>query len=74
MNLETNVARSDLASRWAPRWIYALVIVPVNLGKEQFLPGDAAWWLRAALTAAIVVGGVAAVTAIYRAGRDGRIP
>ena len=58
----------------APWWIYAVVIVPANLAKEQLLPGDAAWWLRGALTATIVVVGIAVVTALYRAGRDARIP
>lgn len=61
--------RRELSSRWAPWWIYVLVIVPANLGKEQVLPGDAAWWLRAALTATILLGGIAIVTAIYRAVR-----
>jgi hypothetical protein len=31
----------------APWWIYAVVIVPTNLGKEQLLQSDAAWWVRA---------------------------
>lgn len=56
--------------RWAPWWIYVLVIAPANLGKEQFLASDAAWWFRASLTAAIVLGGVALVTAIYRGHRS----
>ena len=56
----------EQAGRWAPWWIYALVIVPANLGKEQLLPADTAWWLRAALTAAIVATGIAVVTAVYR--------
>jgi hypothetical protein len=73
MNLGTEVTRSELAGRWAPWWVYVLVLVPVNLGKEQFLPSDAAWWLRMALTAAIVAAGIAVVTAIYRAGRDTRV-
>jgi hypothetical protein len=49
-----------------------VVIVPANLGKEQLLPGDTTWWLRAALTAAIVVAGLAVVTAVYRAGHEAR--
>jgi hypothetical protein len=57
------------SSRWAPWWVYVAVIAPANLGKEQLLPEDAAWWIRAGLTAAIVMGGVAVVTAIYRASR-----
>jgi hypothetical protein len=61
-------------SGWAPWWVYVAAIVPANLGKEQLLPGDAAWWLRASLTAILVLGGIAVVTAIYRAGRDARIP
>jgi hypothetical protein len=75
-DVQTNVtARSaDLSSRWAPWWVYVLLIAPANLGNEQLLPGDAAWWIRAGLTATIVVGGIALVTAVYRAARDARIP
>jgi hypothetical protein len=62
------------SSRWAPWWIYVLLIVPANLGKEQLLPGDAVWWMRAGLTATILVGGIALVTAVYRAIRDARLP
>jgi hypothetical protein len=62
--------RPEESSSWAPWWIYAVVIVPANLGKEQLLPGHTTWWLRAALTAAIVVAGLAVVTAVYRAGRE----
>jgi hypothetical protein len=65
---------ADLSSRWAPWWVYVLLIALANLGKEQLLPGDAAWWIRAGLTATIVVGGIALVTAVYRAARDARIP
>jgi hypothetical protein len=72
MNIHTTIAsrRSDMA----PWWLYAGVIVPTNFGKEQALPDDAAWWLRGALTATIIVVGIAVVTAVYRAGRDERIP
>jgi hypothetical protein len=56
------------ARRWAPWWLYVLTIVPANLAKEQLL-GEADWWLRTALTATIVVGGIALVTAIYRGQR-----
>ena len=50
--VRTNLSarRAEQSSRWAPWWIYVLVIAPANLGKEQLLPADAAWWLRAALT------------------------
>ncbi len=68
-----SIGRSEQGSRWAPWWIYVLVIAPANLGKENLLSDDA-WWLRAALTAAIVLGGIALVTAVYRAGRDARVP
>ncbi len=55
------------SNRWAPWWVYALVIAPANLGKQQLLPADAAWWLVAVSTAATVVIGIAVVTAVYRA-------
>jgi hypothetical protein len=72
MNLQANAHAPQLASRWAPWWIYVLVIAPANLGKELVLPEDAAWWLRGGLTAAIVVAGIAIVTAIHRATRPAR--
>ena len=53
------------ARRWAPWWSYVLVIAPANLGKERFL-GESDWWLRTTLTATLVLGGIALVTAIYR--------
>jgi hypothetical protein len=69
MGLES--ARVQEASgRWAPWWVYVVVIAPVNLVKEQLL-AETAWPLRAALTAVIVVAGIALVTAIHRAGREG---
>jgi hypothetical protein len=71
--LQTDTAKRSVeqSSRFAPWLIYVLVIVPANLAKEQLL-ADAAWPLRAALTAAIVVGGIAVVTALYRVGRETR--
>ena len=56
-------------SRWAPWWLYVAVVAPANLGKEQLLPSDAAWWLRAGLTATILAVGIVVVTALYRASR-----
>jgi hypothetical protein len=46
-----------------------MTIVPANLGKEQLL-GNADWWVRTALTVAVVVGGIALVTAVYRGQRS----
>jgi heme A synthase len=54
---------------WAPWWAYLLVIAPVNMVKQQFLPDGAQWWLVAVLTLVTVVAGVAVVTALYRASR-----
>jgi hypothetical protein len=58
---------------WAPWWVYVLVIVPANLVKEQLLPDDIAWFARGVSTAAVVVVGIALVTALYRAGREVRV-
>jgi hypothetical protein len=55
------------SNRWAPWWAYVLVIAPANLGKQQLLPGDTSWWLVVASTAAIVLVGIAVITAVYRA-------
>jgi hypothetical protein len=57
------------SSRWAPWWLYVLVIAPANIGKEQLLPDDTAWWLRAMVTAALVAAGVALLTAMWRVHR-----
>ena len=63
--------RGSSSSRWAPWWLYVAVVAPANLGKEQLLPSDAAWWLRAGLTAAILAVGIVVVTVLYRASRPG---
>jgi hypothetical protein len=70
--LQTNSAArgTEQSNRFAPWWIYAVVIVPANLAKEQLLSADASWLLRGALTAAIVLVGIAVVTTLYRAGRE----
>jgi hypothetical protein len=70
--IDTHSRHEERSSRWAPWWIYVLVIAPANLAKEQLLPDDTAWWLRAGLTATIVVAGIAVVTALYRASRETR--
>ena len=68
----TSPGESESGNRWAPWWIYLVVIAPANIGKEQLLPAESAWWLRAVLTAILVAAGIAVVTAVYRAGRDPR--
>jgi hypothetical protein len=74
-HLQTETStRFGRAHAWAPWWTYVLVIVPANIGKEQLLPADTAWLARGALTAAIVVAGIAVVTALYRVGREVRVP
>jgi hypothetical protein len=62
------------SDRWAPWWVYVLVVAPANLGKQELLPGDAPWWLIAASTAAVVLAGIAVVTAVYRASSAARAP
>ena len=59
--------RTTLPDQWAPWWVYVLVLAPANLGKEQLLPDESAWWVRAGLTAAILAVGIAVITAAYRA-------
>lgn len=55
------------SNRWAPWWLYVLVIAPANMGKQQLLPAGASWWLVAGTTAVTILAGLAAVTAVYRA-------
>lgn len=61
--------RSEPSSRWAPWWVYVLVIVPANIGKEGLLSAGTPWFVRGALTAAVVLGGIALVTAFFRMAR-----
>jgi hypothetical protein len=60
-----------VSARWAPWWVYVAVIAPANLGKEALLPGDLSWWVRTGLTAAVLVTGIAVVTAVSRSLRGG---
>jgi hypothetical protein len=64
--MHRGVERLD-SSRWAPWWLYVLVIVPANLGSQQALPDEAAWWLRGGLTVAVAAAGIALVSVVYRA-------
>jgi hypothetical protein len=66
MSTELRAHRPDKDS-WAPWWVYVLILVPANLGKELLLPGDTDWWVRTALSATILMGGIALITAIHRA-------
>ena len=72
-DLPTETPTSRHGRDWAPWWTYVLVIVPANVAKEQLLPDEIDWWARGAATAAIVVVGIALVTALYRAGRELRV-
>jgi hypothetical protein len=64
---------TDLQSgRWAPWWVYVLVIAPANLGKQELLSGNSPLWLTVVSTAALVVVGIAVVTAVYRASAPAR--
>lgn len=53
--------------RWAPWWVYVLVIVPANLGKQRLLPEDASTALTAASTLVTIGGLFLLVTVVYRA-------
>ena len=54
--------------RWAPWWVYVVVLVPANALK-QFALGDAPVAVNVAATLALVAAGVVAITAIYRTSR-----
>ena len=55
--------------RWAPWWVYVVVLVPANALK-QFALGDAPVAVNVAATLALVAAGVVGITAIYRMSRD----
>jgi hypothetical protein len=51
--------------RWAPWWVYVVVLVPANIAKQAAL-GDAPVGLNVALTVLLVAAGIVVVTALYR--------
>ncbi|MQA05520.1 MAG: hypothetical protein GEV07_23305 [Streptosporangiales bacterium] len=53
--------------KWAPWWVYVVIVVGANLGKQQLLPPDANWAVNAATTAATIAGTIALITVVYRA-------
>lgn len=57
--------------RWAPWWVYVVVLVPANVVKQYAL-GDAPVAVNVAVTLALVAVGVAGITALYRTTRDAR--
>jgi hypothetical protein len=65
----TSPRRAEASSRWAPWWVYVIVIAPANMAKEQLLSSEVGWPVRAALTVALVAAGIAVVTAVHRASR-----
>jgi hypothetical protein len=68
----TSPRRAEAPSRWAPWWVYLIVIAPVNMAKEQLLAGEVGVPLRAALTVVLVAAGIALVTVVYRVSRAAR--
>ncbi|MEV0715024.1 hypothetical protein [Asanoa sp. NPDC050611] len=52
--------------RWAPWWLYLVVLLPANLAKQAAL-GDAPVALNVAATVALVGAGIVVITALYRA-------
>lgn len=58
----------NATGRWAPWWVYVVVLVPANALK-QFALGDAPVAVNVAATLALVAAGVVGITAIYRTSR-----
>jgi hypothetical protein len=54
--------------RWAPWWVYVVVLVPANAIKQYAL-GDAPVAVNVAATLALVAVGVVGITALYRTTR-----
>lgn len=67
----TEETRQRAASRWAPWWVYVVVLVPANAIKQYAL-GDAPVAVNVAATLALVAAGVAGITALYRMSRGPR--
>jgi hypothetical protein len=64
----TEKTQQRAASRWAPWWVYVVVLVPANAIKQYAL-GDAPVAVNVAATLALVAAGVVVITALHRMSR-----
>lgn len=55
----------------APWWVYVIVIVAANLGKQQLMPEDASFALTAGTTVATIAVAYALVSVGYKLLTDG---
>ena len=53
------------SGRWAPWWVYVIVLVPANYAKQAML-GDGPVAINVAATLALIAVGVVIITALYR--------
>ena len=67
----TEETEQRAGSRWAPWWVYVVLLVPANAIK-QFALGDAPVAVNVAATLALVAAGVVVITALYRTSRGPR--
>jgi len=56
----------DGPSRWAPWWVYVVIIVGANLAKQQLIEGRVPDIANVAITLAMVGVLFALITAVYR--------
>lgn len=63
---------SEEQKRDAPWWVYVIVIVGANLGKNQFMPEDSSWTLTAISTLATIAVAFAVVKVVSMAVLGGR--
>ncbi|HEY7196276.1 MAG TPA: hypothetical protein VH306_03750 [Gaiellaceae bacterium] len=70
--LKTECSAVCQNSRWAPWWLYVIVIFPISWNVQQWVAGDAPWWYHLALAVGVIVANVAIITAIHRAYWDRR--
>ena len=65
-----NNVNEETKRRWAPWWVYAIVIVAANLARTVYLvPDGMALWLQILIGVASILLVAALVTVIYRAAR-----
>lgn len=50
----------------APWWVYVIVVVGANLGRQQFMPEGTSWAVNAAATLVTIGVCIALVTVGYR--------
>ena len=52
--------------KWAPWWIYAILIAGSNMIKQALVPDEIPAWANGAITVVLIGGLFLGITAVYR--------